>query len=87
MKIRVHIDRLVLDGLPVTSAQGAHVRAAVERELARRLATGGLASEWRAGGAVPRVQAPHFAFAAHDRPNAIARHIARSVHARIGRGE
>jgi hypothetical protein len=43
MKINLHIDRLVLDGLPVTDGDGARVRAAVVAELARLLAGGGLA--------------------------------------------
>jgi len=42
MNIKVSIERLVLDGLPVSSAQGSLIGAAVETELARLLATGGL---------------------------------------------
>ena len=37
MRINVHIERLILDGLPVTSLQGPEVGAAVETELARLL--------------------------------------------------
>ena len=33
MNLHVHIERLVLDGLPVTRARVAHVRDALEREL------------------------------------------------------
>ena len=87
MRIEVHIQRLVLEGLPVSSAEGARVRAAVANELARMLALGGLAHQLRGGGAVPRVAAPHFDLALRERPDAIGRHIARSVHAGIGRGE
>ena len=87
MKIEVHIERLVLDGLPVTSAESARVRAAVTAELSRMLAAGGLARELHGGGAVPRVAAPQFSFGPRERPDAIGRHIARSIHAGIGRGE
>ncbi len=87
MKIEVHIERLVLEGLPVTAAEGPRVRAALAAELGRMLAAGGLAPQLRGGGAVPRVAAPHVNLGARERPDTIGRHIARSVHAAIGRGE
>ena len=58
MTIHVHIERLVLDGLPVTHAQGPQVRAAVEAELARWLAERGLAPGLAQGGAAPSVLRP-----------------------------
>jgi hypothetical protein len=84
MKIEVHIERLVLDGLPVTASEAPRVRAAVESELARLFATGGLNRELAAGGAVPRVDAPEVRLARRERPEAIGQGIARSVHRRIG---
>ena len=41
MNIQLHIERLVLDGLPLTRREGALVQAAVETELARLNLTGG----------------------------------------------
>jgi hypothetical protein len=79
MKIALHIELLVLDGLPVTSLEGARVRAAVERELAGLLAA--QSPGQLRGGAVPRVSAPDITIGARERPDAIGRHIARSVHA------
>ena len=38
MTVRLHIERLVLDGFAVTGAEGACVRAALESELIERLA-------------------------------------------------
>ncbi len=38
MIIRVHIDRLVLDGVPIDKAQGPAIGAAVQAELARLIA-------------------------------------------------
>ena len=38
MRVRIHIDRLVLDGFPLTAGQGRLVQAAVERELSRLIA-------------------------------------------------
>ena len=40
--IHLHIERLILDGLPIECAQGPHVQAAVEAELARLLTENGL---------------------------------------------
>lgn len=83
MKIVVHIERLVLDGLLVTSAQGAHVGAALERELARLLAADAGVRRLQ-GGAVPRVGAPAIALAQQPRPAEIGRQIAQSVYTGIG---
>jgi hypothetical protein len=58
MRISVHIERLILEGLPVTSPQGHQVQAAVESELVRLLATADLLRELHAGGAVPEVRVP-----------------------------
>ena len=43
MNLSLHIERLVLDGLPVTAGHGASLQAAVEAELGRLLASGLLA--------------------------------------------
>ena len=84
MKIVLHIERLVLDGLPVTAMEGARVRAAIERELAGMLSRGGMSRALRQGGAVPRVSAPEITLGARERPDTIGGHIARSVHGAIG---
>lgn len=57
MTIHVHIERLILDGLTVGPAQGAHVRAALSLELGRLLSAGGLGPELSSGGARPRIDA------------------------------
>jgi len=43
MNINLHIERLVLEGLPVAGGQGAVVQAAAESELARLLTSEGFA--------------------------------------------
>ena len=80
MKIRVHIERVVLDGLPVTRAEGARIQTAIETELTRMLVAGGLPHHFRNGGAVARVTGPQFHFVATDRAATIGRNIARSLH-------
>ena len=41
MTTRVHIDRVVLDGVPIAPAQASRVRVALEAELGRLLADRG----------------------------------------------
>ena len=78
MSIHVHIERLILDGLPLTHGQGAGVQAAVETELARLLgaAPGGISPAWRAGGAIPSLRAGALSLAATGSPTQIGRQIA-----------
>jgi len=82
--IKVHIEKLVLDGLPVTRAQGPLVQAAVEAELSRLLSEGGLGSELAAGEAVPSVRAISINSVGKS-PAQIGRQIARAVYGGIGR--
>ena len=84
MNIHLHIERLVLDGLPLEHGQGAHVQAAVEAELARLLTEGGVAEGWQTGGAVPEVRADPIHLGAGARPAEIGGQIARSVYGGIG---
>jgi hypothetical protein len=84
MKITLHIERLILDGLPVTSLQGPQVRAAVEKELARLLGAHGLSHELRGGIALPRVNAGAIQFGKETRAAGLGRGIARAVHEGIG---
>ena len=53
MNINIHIERLVLDGLPVAGPDSSIVQVAIETELARALAGQGLSR--LSSGAVPRV--------------------------------
>lgn len=84
MKIRLHIERLILEGLPLENRHGREVQAAVERELTRLLVAHGLGQEWQSGGAVPRVSAPGFQVVNENHPNRLGRQIARSVYSAIG---
>lgn len=85
MKINVHIERLILDGLPVTSAQGPQVQGALEKELARLLVGGGLSEELRGGIAVPRMRAGTLQLTAHNHPAGLGHGIARAVYGGIGK--
>ena len=85
MNINVHIERLVLDGLPVTSSQGSLVQAAVEAELARLLTAEGLSADCLAGGAMPSLRAGGIHLMKDSNPTQLGQQIARAVHVGIGR--
>jgi hypothetical protein len=53
MKIHVHIERVILDGVPADHPR--LLRQALARELTRQLAEGGLSAEFSRGGTVPYV--------------------------------
>lgn len=85
MKIRLHIEQLVLDGLPVTNLQGLQVRDAVERELAQLLAADGLSEDLRRGGAVLHVRCGAIQLAKANHATRLGRQIAGAVYGGVGR--
>ena len=82
--IHLHIERLILDGLPIERAQGPHVQAAVEAELARLLTEHGLGATSGAGGAVPSVRASAIQLTSGSSPAEMGIQIAQSVYSGIG---
>ena len=85
MKINLHIERLVLDGLSIDRTQGGKVRAAVEQELTRLLAAGGLSQQLGGGAPVPRLRGGNLKVAKGVEAGALGAKIARAVHEGIGR--
>lgn len=81
MKINLHIERLVLDGLPATGSQGALVRAAVESELARLFAGGNL--NHLQSGAVPYAAAAPIQLTQNFNPSRLGHQIAIAIHGSI----
>jgi hypothetical protein len=84
MTIRVQIDKLVLDGLPVRRHEGPVVQRAMEKELARLFAEGGLSPELEAGGAYPDLP-PGTMNVSGSSPREIGKGIAQAVYGVIGR--
>ncbi len=82
--IHLHIERLILDGLPIERAQGPHVQAAVEAELSRLLTENGLAPDLQAGGAMPNVRANAIQLTTVSNPTQVGTQIAQSVYGGIG---
>jgi hypothetical protein len=85
MNIHLHIDHLVLDGLPVEAGHGPHVQAAVEAELTRLLASGTLTTGLRMGGARPSVPSNDIHLTGHDTPASLGQQIGQAVYGGISR--
>lgn len=85
MNINLHIERLILDGLPLEARDGAILRAAVEVELARLLTENNVAANWQTGGATPSVRADAIQLTAESSPTQIGRQIAGSIYGSTGK--
>lgn len=55
--VSLHIERLVLEGLPVGAHEGPLVQAAIEAELARLFGEGNFARQAQRNSEVPQVRA------------------------------
>ncbi len=84
MNVELHIDRLVLDGIDLDHAGRPVLQAAVEAELSRLLAAGGLGA-LAAGGAVPSVRAEGIQLSGDGNPAQLGRQIAGAVYGGIGK--
>lgn len=85
MNVRLHIERLVLDGLELERGHEPVLRAALEAELTRLIADGGGATHLLHAGMVPRLSAPGIETAGRGGdPAHLGRQIARSVFDSLG---
>lgn len=84
MNIELHIERLILDGLPVGRGERADLQAAVEAELTRLLAADGLRPELLSGAAVRSIDAGEMRVNRGTPAAQLGNHIAQSVHSGIG---
>ena len=82
MKIYLHIERLVLEGVPAD--QPRLLRQALEQELTGRLTEGGLAPELRRGGAVPHVRGGSIDLSQKSHSANLGTQIAGAVYRGIG---
>jgi hypothetical protein len=83
MSINLHIERLILDGLPVSHAQGPILSAALERELARLLTNGGLETSLQSSGAWRSVPVSPLQLTSSQPPQ-LGRQIAETIYQGIG---
>lgn len=84
MNINLHIDRLILDGLPIPHSQRPLLQAAVEAELTRLLTTEGLSPHLINGGAIPQISASDLQLNPNSNPTQLGQQIAQSVYGGIG---
>ena len=84
MKINLHIERLVLDGVPIDRTQGGKLRAAVEQELTRLLTAGDLAPQFSSDGSIPSLRGGNFRIRGALGPTEIGGRIANAVYHGIG---
>lgn len=89
MNVRLHIERLVLEGVPMPPEQRPHLQAAVEAELARLLSagvvTGGINAKLSTGESLYSVSAGQIQLASDSGPAEIGRQIAGAVYGGIAR--
>lgn len=84
-RVNVHIERLILDGLIVATRDRAALGAALETELARLIADGGLPVGLAGGGAAPSLPAAAIQLNGDNDPARLGRQIARAVYGGEGR--
>ena len=85
MNINLHIERLVLDGIPLALGERPLLRAAVEEHLARLLAHGCLDNTMQSGGALYNVKAPSIQLANQGGLDGLGEQIAKAVYGGIGK--
>jgi hypothetical protein len=89
MNIKLHIERLVLDGVNIAPGQRHLLQASVEAELTRLLMAGGLSPSLAQGTVLPRTVLPRIStggiqLTAGNNPTQLGQQIAQSVYGGIG---
>jgi hypothetical protein len=84
MNIKLHIDRLVLDGFAIDGHEGTLLQHATQDELAWLLTHHGIGEFWQQGCAVPRVTAPMLNLGESESPLSLGQAIGQSVYRSIG---
>jgi len=84
MNINLHIDRLVLDGIPLDSHQRPLLQQALQGELTRLLANGNLHPDFAGGIALHKLTVPGIQLAESPQPTQLGQQIARAVYGGIG---
>jgi hypothetical protein len=85
MNINLHIERLVLDGIPLGPGESPLLQAAVAAELTRLLATGGLSDALQSGGALYNIRTAGVQLADDRSAARLGEQIAGAVYGGIGK--
>ena len=86
MTISLHIEELVVRGVPLTATDRAELAAALEAELSRLLASAGGGRSWADLGDRPHVAAEPVTYQPGGSPVALGRAVAESVFAGLQGG-
>jgi hypothetical protein len=84
MKINLHIERLVVDGVNIAPGQGHLLQAGIESELARMLTEGGLSPDFTRSLALSRLSTSAVQMPEAGNPKHVGEEIAKSVYGGIG---
>lgn len=84
MNIDLHIERLILDGLPVAEDHSSIVKTAVEAELSRLFQKSGISAEFKSGGAFSSMPRSSIALVPGSNSSFIGRQIAKAVYGGMG---
>jgi hypothetical protein len=84
MNINLHIERLVLDGLPLEQRQGPQLQAAVERELTRLLSGTSSTGAFVSSSSLATINAGAIHLAENASPLGLGKQIATALHGGIG---
>lgn len=85
MNVNLHIERLVLDGLPLAPGQQHLLQAALRAELTRLIAAGGMQTTLAAGAALPHVDGAALTLPVNADATEAGTRIAASIYGGIGR--
>jgi len=83
MNINLHIEQLILDGIDLPPHQRAALTAAVQGELTRLIAVGGISPSLQQGGALAQVAGDRLRLSPGQSPEVMGQQIARSVYGGI----
>jgi hypothetical protein len=85
MKINLHIDRVVLDGVWYSPDERLSLKVAIEAELSNRLANGGLSDALQSSGALSNVRTTGVQLTNDGNSERMGEQVALAVYEGIGR--
>jgi hypothetical protein len=85
MNVNLHIERLILEGIPLSTRERGVLATAVTTELTRLITEGGLPAGMPAGGIVPSIPAGAIQLGADNSPARLGQQIAQAVYGGNGR--
>lgn len=82
--VSIHIDRLVIDGLPIGRQDGDVFRAALEAQIAEALQAEGVAERLATLSTTPSLRAPRVVAGVGNHPSGMGRSVAQSLTEALG---